>query len=195
MCLPCTEREISRTTRASHGPASLPPTCSGRSDQVARRHAKARRRCSRGTGARQANRLGHAVDVAVHAVKEYLNLHAHRRILLIQTSGLSAAHGCKTSSLTGRHVCTFCTQSATLASLVPRPLSCRQYPSVEAIRGLNGKTLKMLDQDRPPTLMLWAFVGPIDHRLLRSKVRITSCPQQQPCALASAAAQSRLSRF
>src|ERR1035441_2834678 len=40
-------------------------------------------------------RLGHAVDVAVHAVKEHLNLYAHGRFLLIQK--WAAALGCNTS--------------------------------------------------------------------------------------------------
>jgi hypothetical protein len=41
-------------------------------------------------------RLGHAIDVPLHAVKQYLNPHAHRRFL-IYSNKLPAAHGCNTS--------------------------------------------------------------------------------------------------
>src|SRR5664279_1078357 len=70
-------------------------------------------------------RLGHAIDVPEHAVKHYLNLHAHCRFLTYSNK-LPAAHGCKTSQLTCRRVCNFYTTSnsciaysATTAFLLP----------------------------------------------------------------------------
>ena len=82
--------------------------------------------------------------LAVHAVKDYLNPHAHCRFLTYSNK-LPAAHGCKTSQLTCRRVCNFYTQRVILASLTARPpLSCCRHPSVEAIKGLSGKTLKRL---------------------------------------------------
>ena len=129
-------------------------------------------------------RLGHAIDVPVHAVKQYLNPHAHCRFLTYSNK-LPAAHRAKPlTHLPERRVCNFYTQRVILASLASRPpLSCCRHPSVEAIKGLSGKTLKRLFRTvREIKLQVFARLDAVCHTELRnSGLAAASRWQQRSC--------------